>query len=369
MNNMGISQYFRNIPTKTKIISVAVIVVVGLCGIASMVIRASGFFAAADPENGTLSGNASIVSDATASGGKVIRFNAPAPAPAPAPSPPPPPGSTSCPLPAYPDASCTGIPAGTSLTLINGDMTISTPNTVIDSKEIHGCVTVTAPGVIIRKSKIYCTSASPDVVSSPDGAYDGTALLVEDSDVSCSSTPNNVASGGPGTAFGDTHIVVHRTNIHGCENGFDIDADVTVTDSYIHDLWNSADSHTDGIQFASGHYVSASNHSIINGALNVTITHNTIFSRGYDGTDTTSAIISNRGGDNTVLIQANLLAGGAYTLYCEQNATGTNYRVINNHFSTKYHPTVGAYGMSTDCSDEVQSGNVVHETGQAVTLE
>ena len=53
--------------------------------------------------------------------------------------------------------------------------------------------------------------------------------------------------------------------------------------------------------------------------LNITIRHNTIYAIGPDGSFGTSAIISNRGGDQNILIENNLLAGGAATLYCEQN--------------------------------------------------
>jgi len=57
------------------------------------------------------------------------------------------------------------------------------------------------------------------------------------------------------------------------------------------------------------------------------------------------------------------MAGGAYTLYCQQAGQGTNYRVIDNHFSTVFYPTVGAYGPWTDCEDETEvHGNVYHET-------
>ena len=104
------------------------------------------------------------------------------------------------------------------------------------------------------------------------------------------------------------------------------------------------------------------------GSRNVTFRHNTIYGIGADGTFGTSAIISNRGGDRDILIQNNLLAGGAVTLYCEQGATGINYRVLDNHFSRRFGPKVGYYGVSTECSDEVQSGNVYHETGQPVNL-
>jgi hypothetical protein len=270
-------------------------------------------------------------------------------------------GATTCPLPKYPDATCTGVPAGVVLSAYTGPSTISTANTVIDSKNITTCLEITAPGVVIKNSKITCNSGGV-VVASYDGAYAGAPLLIQDSEVTC--------GGAQGTAIGDTNITTWRLNIHGCENGYDMDANIDIEDNYIHDLANGgADPHTDGIQFAGGHYVSATNHTSIPGSANITINHNTILSRGSDGSGTTSAIISNRGGDTNVLIQNNLLAGGAYTLYCEQNAVGVNYRVIGNHFSTIYSPKVGAYGPSTDCSDETQSGNVYHESGQALQLE
>ena len=83
----------------------------------------------------------------------------------------------------------------------------------------------------------------------------------------------------------------------------------------------------------------------------------------------TSAIISNRRRRHQHPDREQPLAGGAYTLYCEQNATGVNYRVINNRFSRKFSPKVGAFGPSADCSDETQSGNVYHETGKPLTLQ
>ena len=67
-------------------------------------------------------------------------------------------------------------------------------------------------------------------------------------------------------------------------------------------------------------------------------------------------------------ISNNLLAGGAYTLYCPKVRT-SNFHVTNNHFSRVYSPRVGEYGPSSDCSNEMLSGNVYHETGQPVTLD
>ena len=90
---------------------------------------------------------------------------------------------------------------------------------------------------------------------------------------------------------------------------------------------------------------------------------------GADGSFGTSAIIDHSFGSNTnILIDSNLLAGGAVALYCSIGYTGTNYVVSNNHFSTKFKSTVGYYGLSSDCSDQTQSGNVIQQTGKPVKL-
>src|SRR5262249_27218853 len=154
------------------------------------------------------------------------------------------------------------------------------PNTVVDSMEIKGCVIVRAPGVVIRRSKISCPNYV--TVSSFGGAYSGTGLIVEDSEIDCQNTEGS-------TAVGDTNVTARRLNIHGCENGFDIDRDFVVEDSYVHDLFNSATAHTDGAQFAIG--------------VNVTMNHNTIYAN-----DGTSAIITHPTTCNNVLISDNLLA-------------------------------------------------------------
>ena len=80
----------------------------------------------------------------------------------------------------------------------------------------------------------------------------------------------------------------------------------------------------DGIQMATGHFVDG---HVVPGALDVTIRHNTIYAIDPNGEFGTSAIISGHGSDVNILIEKNLLAGGAFTLYCEQDAKGTNYRV------------------------------------------
>jgi hypothetical protein len=218
-----------------------------------------------------------------------------------------------------PDATNTGVPPGTKLTVVGGDLTVKKAGTVVANKDIRGCVSVEAPNVTIRDSKISCPSFY--VISSFEQTYSGGGLLIENVEVDCQNTS--------GTGVGSYGYTAREMNIHGCENGFDVDYGVVIEDNYIHDLFESAASHTDGIQLAGGAHI--------------TIAHNTIFDPGG-----TSAIISNPSLNSDVLVQANLLAGGAYTLYCPRD-TSTNYRVIGNRFSTIFGPRSGEYGPLSDC--------------------
>jgi hypothetical protein len=261
---------------------------------------------------------------------------------------------SSCPLPNYPDATCTGVPAGTQLTTINGDINITTANTVVDSKDIHGCVSVNAPGVVIKNSKITC---STDMYAVHTYQVAAPWLTIQDSEISCGDKLSSIA-------VGEEQVTVLRSNIHSCENGFEINKNFHIEDSYIHDLYqgDGIDApHTDGIQ-------------MWNIAQDVLVKHNRIYSF-TNGVNGTSAMISPpvEGRPVQAIIRDNLLAGGAFALYCPRgdeggsHPEGYNFQVINNHFSTINGPRVGEYGPTSDCENEtVFSGNVIHETGKTV---
>jgi hypothetical protein len=273
-----------------------------------------------------------------------------APSATPTPTPTQSPSPTAAPLApmkGFPDASDTGVPPGTELTAYTGENPITTANAVIDGKILHGEILVDAPGVTIRDSRI-----------------DGTVHVDDDTDNSLLLQSVEIDCGGHDTGVGEANVTVRRANIHGCENGFDMNQNMDVRDSYIHGL--PLVGHDDGMQFAYGHFEDG---KIVDGSKDLTIVHNTIFSTNEQGTGFgTSAIISNKGGDTNVLIKDNLLAGGAYTIYCEGGGKGTDYRVLDNHFSTRFKASIGYYGVSAECGDETQSGNVVAETGRPLHL-
>jgi hypothetical protein len=229
----------------------------------------------------------------------------------------------------FPDATNTGVPAGTGLAVINGNLSISQVDAVVEGKDIRGCVEVKAPHVTIRRSKVTCTDFI--AITSFAESYRGGGLLVEDVEIDCKRTN--------GTGIGSYGFTARRLHIHGCENGFDIDNTATVVDSYIHDLYEGATGHADGIQLAGGAHI--------------VISHNTIFNPGG-----TSAIISHPTANSDVLVTGNLLGGGAYTLYCPRDSS-TAYRVLDNRFSTLFSAKGGEYGPWSDCDKAAEvRGNV-----------
>ena len=270
--------------------------------------------------------------------------------------------SSRCPLPRYPDATCTGVPAGTALTVVNGDLTVSTDGATISGKDVHGCINVMAVGVTVKDSRAQCiTDTNSDRARDPANPR----LTIEDSEVAC---PNVDGS----TGIGDRNVNVYRVNIHSCENGFDMDSDATIMDSYIHDLHQSVVAHTDGLQSAVGS--------------NLIIEHNTVYGDTLGACGVPSGHTSDCGGTSALnvnnnaagphttnlIISYNLLAGGAYSLYCPIPAM-TNVQIIGNHFSRMFYPTGGAFGTSTSCATDggssrvsVWSGNVWNDTGAAI---
>jgi Bacterial TSP3 repeat len=255
--------------------------------------------------------------------------------------------------PGFPREDNTGVPPGTVLTPYSGPSNITTAGTVIDAKNITGCLEVSAPKVTIKRSKITCNG--------PKGIHSNSSnLLIEDVEINCSD--------GPGcTAIGDQNFTARRVNVYGGENLIWGEYNVAIEDSFIHDQVDhtatdcpveegSRNCHTDGIQGATS---------------NVRIEHNTIYGYNVAASDFSNSAITLGQGDShgTVIITNNLLAGGGYTIYCPQNGSDPDVQIRNNRFSTRFGPRVGAFGPHLECEDEPNfTGNVYHETGRPLRL-
>jgi len=306
--------------------------------------NASTYVIAPEAESGTAAGVAGAGDTAGASGDASIKFGIVTPAPTPPPTPPPSGGS--CALPAFPDAGCTGVPAGVTLTDYTGP-DAPAAGAVIDGKRITQCLDIKQPGVIIRNSRLTgdCSwSVDSWITSTEQSAW----TQIIDSEIICD---------GMGNGIGERGFIARRVEISGCENGMDVDQDALIEDSYIHSLDEgpTGDGHGDGIQSAL--------------LINITIRHNTIIGRTGDltnpGNNATSAIITPPNGTRDALIEHNFLAGGAATIYCPENAPD-NVRVQNNTFAHRPGPLGAAFFYADGCtSGTIWSGNVT-DAGQSV---
>jgi hypothetical protein len=235
-----------------------------------------------------------------------------------------------------------GVPAGTNLTTQNGGMTINSAGTIVENKLVNGCITVNAANVIIRKSKVFCSGTAIQ--------NNSTGLLVEDSEISCKDALG-------GTALTWQNFTARRVNAYGCENIIWAENNVLIEDSYIHDPIDydpARDPHTDAIQ-------------VPRGATNITIRRNTIYGNYVNQNSFGNSAITTGAGTVNILITENLLAGGGYTVYCNQSGPGDNFRITNNRFSRIFVSTVGGFGPWMECRDETQvTGNVYQDTGRAL---
>lgn len=242
------------------------------------------------------------------------------PTPPPTTTPPP----TSLPPTGWPNASNTGVPAGTTLIHTSG-RTITVAGTEVNGEDIDGCLTIKADNVTVRNSRIRCTGE-------PIAARVRTGVLIQDVEADCM---NNPGSGMVG------NFTAYRVNIHGCENGMSIDGRNIVKDSWIHDLFERLVpvGHTDGIQV----FVGAEGPMLIQ--------HNWIENLTPDAT---SAIIASDHFDLLAITDNRLIATAYFVLRCP--TSGSTNTIMNNVISGSIlkPPVQWIY-----CSDEANvSGNV-----------
>lgn len=212
---------------------------------------------------------------------------------------PPDPGPSRCPLPAYPTAACTGVPAGTPLTTHDGTLVLATPGQVVDRLRITGSVDIRAHDVVIRNSEIHGSVLN-------DGAGTRYRFTIEDSTIG---PPDGCGRWGNG-AIGVSDYKASRVRIAGLPDGFRIaGSNVLIEDSFVTLCSADPADHSDGIQA----------YGAANGT-NIVIRHNTVDQRAVTNGAATAPIFIPNDGERqgnrniTVSVVDNLVAGGGYSL-------------------------------------------------------
>jgi hypothetical protein len=309
---------------------------------------AAGFSASIEAENSTLSSPATKVSDANASGGSALKFASST--------------ARSCPaFPNFPDANCTGVPAGTALTVKTGNQTISTAGTVVSGWDVRGKIIINAANVTVKNSIIHGPAAG--------GCADGGAIEVNGDNAIIQDTEvvmDNPTACLDGISIGGNFATLTRVHVHGGVDGIKAGTDPSnhdylIQDSYIHDMkWyasdpnqNGGETHNDGVQTWAGVH-------------NVTLRHNRIDLSTV--LNTSGQLASNAAWQDSAYnsrVENNYLDGGGCTLNFSGQALPDNLQplyVNNNHFGRNRGFSTCVVLISNRAVMTEYNGNVYHDT-------
>jgi hypothetical protein len=168
----------------------------------------------------------------------------------------------------WPNAGNTGVPAGTQLTVHNGDLVITKAGTVISGLDVRGFVDVQASNVIIKNSIVRggkATTSKGLIRNTTDSAKN---LLIQDVEL-VPAYPSVYLDGLQGGNF-----TARRVHIHGTVDGVKVfKSNVTVESSYVHGLVSyssdpyqgGSSTHNDGVQILGGSSITLSGNSISGG--------------------------------------------------------------------------------------------------------
>jgi hypothetical protein len=266
----------------------------------------------------------------------------------------PPPRAPAAPAGGKPGPANTGVPAGVSLKVVRGDQTYGTANQVISGLDVHGFVKVTAKNVTIKNSIIR--GGAPKCNSAVLWIADGASARIESSEI-VAAQPNPCLDG-----IWATNATLVRLDIRGVVDGVKAHDNVTLLDSYIHDLsWFASDpnqgggeTHNDAVQT----YV---------GNRNILLRHNTLLA----GTKGNAAYqVTQDGGraNSNLRVEYNWIDGGGCSLNFSHKGGPTpmtGIYVIGNRFgrgSTFDCPIL----LSTRTVLSQNTGNVWDDTGRPI---
>jgi hypothetical protein len=266
----------------------------------------------------------------------------------------------------FPDATDTGVPSGTALRSVPGQVS-SGPGWYFDAK--RGYVAVTATGTVLRGLELHCdlvieaSDVTVQDVQIVAGGYFGislrhtTGVTIEYSTIS----GQNLTSGRINLAIDDvygdsTGTVIKNDNISRFRTGVQISTGL-IADNYIHDPGYIRGDHTNGI------YVAGTTKPLV-------IYGNTIFNN-LSQTDDINLDASDPGQDvaNKIVVD-NMLVGGGYSIYggSAKNGRTSNIIIENNEFGELYYPRGGKYGpvayFNSTGQGNVWSGNAWSRTSQ-----
>ncbi|HYP44809.1 MAG TPA: hypothetical protein VEQ66_06395 [Propionibacteriaceae bacterium] len=289
-----------------------------------------------------------------------------------------------------PNATNTGIPAGTVLKRHDGSITVTTPGTVLENLDIYGKVSVSTTDVVIRRCRVRGNASWTKGGDSGQGLIQCTnsavrRLVVEDCHLK-PTVPHNTVNGMLGHDF-----TVRRTNFEDCSDAIGTfntanpsgAVNVVIEGCWMHSFYyirpsdtgtRAEGTHNDCIQISGG-----SNYRIVGNRMDGFYNPN-LGSAPLDGSPTgpyqvtgnryfpsmtsTSALMitPNVGPVADVVIDANWLDGGGTSLNVSEKGRGAirGLAVTNNRFGrNQRNPSVQGYIEAPTYDAMTRSGNIL----------
>jgi hypothetical protein len=268
----------------------------------------------------------------------------------------------------YPDATNTGVPAGTTLKSVPSQVSsgpgwaynavtdavvVKVNGTVLSGLNISSNLTISASNVTVK-----------DVQVVTDGTFGislthTTGVTIENSTISGQNATTGRVDSAIKDVYGDsTGMVIKDNNISRFRTAMQL-SNGLVDGNYIHDPGYIAGDHTNGVVSTGG-------------TKTLVIQNNTIFnSIGQTDAITVNSAKSGMPVANQT-IQNNLIAGGGYAIYGGTNLGNTTSNIVikGNRFAQIYYPKSGQFGpvayFASTGKGNVWSGNIWDTTGQAV---
>ena len=242
----------------------------------------------------------------------------------------------------YPNATNTGVQAGVNLTTHSGQLTLSTPGQVVSGQIITGGVQITASNVTLKD----CIIEVPNNANWNVGIAGGlTGVVLQNCEIVGAGTSGPLGSYGI-YVEGNSQVTINAVNIHDVGQGLVLnDGQVTLENSYIHDLNAGSGTHYEDI----GYFGAAKSSTF-----SLNIQNNTLINQNIQ---TASVFLQNYfGALNNIKVNNNVLVGGDYTVYVDGSASSapvSNVSITNNHMGA------GIFGITDFMkSSPVYTGNL-----------
>jgi hypothetical protein len=230
---------------------------------------------------------------------------------------PPPPGcaSPSTDRGCFPAADNTGVPAGTPLTVVDGDLETTADGQVINGRDVRGWILVRHNNVTIRNSRMQILDVR--------GAA---GTVVEDSEIQPSPTGYQVSNFPPVFPDDVGGYTLRRVEVRGWQDGpRTAGGPVLIEDSLLHDLAFAAGEHPDGYQ----QYGPGSDSDVV-------LRHNAISGCAGNSTDKGSSAMfwsDHPGPGSTLQVMDNWFSCGQYSIRINDSGPGSGV-VVDVHRNT-----------------------------------